>query len=186
MAERETGKVKWFNDAKGYGFIERPQGGDVFVHFSSVRGTGFKRLIEGQRVEYVVVEGQGGLQAQDVGAAAGDITQKLRDLESTSTATAVAESASDPEEEKAGPLVDEIEADVEAEEESALVADAAADPEDEEDASPITGDDAGISAADEENLVMTEAADAPESDEATPAGSENEADTEDEEKTASA
>jgi len=53
MAERETGTVKWFNDAKGYGFIERPQGGDLFVHFSSVRGTGFKKLTEGQRVDYV-------------------------------------------------------------------------------------------------------------------------------------
>ena len=84
MADRETGKVMWFNDAKGYGFIERPQGGDVFVHFSSVRGTGFKKLTEGQAVDYVVAEGQGGLQAQDVGPAAAEIAQKLRGLEAAS------------------------------------------------------------------------------------------------------
>jgi CspA family cold shock protein len=91
MAERETGKVKWFNDAKGFGFIERPQGGDVFVHFSSVRGTGFKKLTEGQSVDYVVVEGEKGPQAQDVGPAAADIPQRLRELEAASVATAVAE-----------------------------------------------------------------------------------------------
>ncbi len=66
MAERETGKVKWFNDAKGFGFIERAQGGDVFVHFSSIRGGGFKSLSEGQKVEYLVTEGPRGPQAQDV------------------------------------------------------------------------------------------------------------------------
>jgi CspA family cold shock protein len=90
MAERETGKVKWFNDAKGYGFIERPQGGDAFVHFSSVRGTGFKTLTEGQRVDYVVTEGEKGPQAQDVGGAADEIPQRIRDIEA-SVATAVAE-----------------------------------------------------------------------------------------------
>ena len=91
MAERETGKVKWFNDAKGYGFIERPQGGDVFVHFSSVRGTGFKKLTEGQRVDYVVTEGDKGPQAQDVGPAADEIPQRVREIEAANIGTAVAE-----------------------------------------------------------------------------------------------
>lgn len=81
MTERETGTVKWFNDAKGYGFIERSQGGDVFVHFSSVRGTGFKRLTEGQRVEYVVTDGEKGPQAQDVGCAADEIPRRIREAE---------------------------------------------------------------------------------------------------------
>ena len=90
MAERETGKVKWFNDAKGYGFIERPQGGDLFVHFSSVRGTGFKKLTEGQRVDYVVAQGEKGPQAQDVGPSAAEIPERLRALEKQSAAAAVA------------------------------------------------------------------------------------------------
>ena len=102
MAERETGKVKWFNDAKGYGFIERPQGGDVFVHFSSVRGTGFKKLTEGQRVDYIVTQGQKGPQAQDVGPAADEIPQRVREAEAASAATAVVDSAdaSEPETEE--------------------------------------------------------------------------------------
>ncbi|MBU0595127.1 cold-shock protein, partial [Candidatus Bipolaricaulota bacterium] len=109
MAERETGRVKWFNDAKGYGFIERPQGGDVFVHFSSVRGTGFKKLTEGQAVDYFVAQGQGGLQAQDVGPAAGDIAQRLRSLEAASTATAVAEAAAnDRDAEEETPTAEEV------------------------------------------------------------------------------
>jgi cold shock protein len=66
MAERETGTVKWFNDAKGFGFIQREQGEDVFVHFSAIRGSGFKSLSEGQRVEFSVTQGQKGPQAQDV------------------------------------------------------------------------------------------------------------------------
>jgi len=107
MAHRETGKVKWFNDAKGYGFIERPQGGDVFVHFSSVRGTGFKKLTEGQRVDYVVTEGDKGLQAQDVGPAADEILGRVRKAEAASAATAVAEppaaALDDPADEAAAP-----------------------------------------------------------------------------------
>jgi len=90
MAERETGKVKWFNDAKGYGFIKRPQGADVFVHFSSVRGRGFKKLTEGQKVDYVVTEGERGPQAQDVGPAAAEILQMVRDLEAARVTTAAA------------------------------------------------------------------------------------------------
>ena len=66
MAERETGTVKWFNNTKGYGFIEREQGEDVFVHFSAIRGEGYRSLEEGQRVEFVVTQGEKGLQAEDV------------------------------------------------------------------------------------------------------------------------
>lgn len=66
MAERETGTVKWFNATKGYGFITRDSGGDVFVHYSAINSSGYRSLEEGQRVEYDVVEGQKGLQAQTV------------------------------------------------------------------------------------------------------------------------
>lgn len=68
MAERETGTVKWFNDNKGYGFIQREQGEDVFVHFRAIRGEGHRTLQEGQKVEFTVTEGQKGLQAEDVDA----------------------------------------------------------------------------------------------------------------------
>lgn len=68
MAERETGTVKWFNDGKGYGFITRDAGGDVFVHFSEVQGDGFRSLAEGQKVEFEVAQGQKGLQAVAVRA----------------------------------------------------------------------------------------------------------------------
>lgn len=61
-----TGKVKWFNAEKGYGFIEREDGGDVFVHFSAIQGEGFKTLEEGQVVEFDVVEGNRGEQAANV------------------------------------------------------------------------------------------------------------------------
>ncbi len=60
------GKVKWFNDRKGYGFIEQPGGEDVFVHFSVIEGEGFKSLDEGQEVEFEVVHGPKGLQAARV------------------------------------------------------------------------------------------------------------------------
>ena len=66
MADRETGTVKWFNSTKGYGFIERENGNDVFVHYSAINTTGYRTLEEGQRVEFTVVEGQKGPQAQDV------------------------------------------------------------------------------------------------------------------------
>ncbi len=66
MAERETGVVKWFNSTKGYGFITRDQGGDVFVHYTGIRGTGYRSLDEGDRVEFSVVDGIKGPQAQDV------------------------------------------------------------------------------------------------------------------------
>ncbi len=67
---RETGTVKWFNDAKGFGFIERGDGGDVFVHFSAIQGEGFKTLTEGQQVEFDVVDGQKGPAAENVSAPA--------------------------------------------------------------------------------------------------------------------
>ena len=63
---RLTGTVKWFNDAKGYGFISREGGPDVFVHFSAIQGNGFKSLAEGDRVEFEIVQGQKGPQAADV------------------------------------------------------------------------------------------------------------------------
>ena len=60
------GTVKWFSNEKGYGFIEREGGEDVFVHFSAIEGEGYKSLTEGQRVEFEVVQGQKGLQASNV------------------------------------------------------------------------------------------------------------------------
>jgi CspA family cold shock protein len=66
MAERETGTVKWFNATKGYGFITRDAGGDVFVHYSAISATGYRSLEEGQRVQFDIIEGKKGLQAQDV------------------------------------------------------------------------------------------------------------------------
>lgn len=66
MSDREVGTVKWFNESKGFGFISRKNGPDVFVHFRAINGTGFKTLQEGQNVSFTVVEGQKGLQAEDV------------------------------------------------------------------------------------------------------------------------
>lgn len=66
MSDRITGTVKWFNDDKGFGFIEREGGEDVFVHFSSIRGEGFKSLQDGQQVEFTLGQGQKGPQALDV------------------------------------------------------------------------------------------------------------------------
>jgi len=66
VADREIGTVKWFNATKGFGFIERPDGQDVFVHYSAINATGYRTLEEGQRVEFTVVAGQKGPQAQDV------------------------------------------------------------------------------------------------------------------------
>ena len=66
MANRESGTVKWFNDSKGYGFIEREGGDDVFVHHSAIQAEGFKSLREGQKVEFEVVQGQKGPAAEAV------------------------------------------------------------------------------------------------------------------------
>ncbi len=63
---RVTGTVKWFNDAKGYGFIARGDGDDVFVHYSAISGSGFRSLNEGQAVEFDVVDGPKGKQAANV------------------------------------------------------------------------------------------------------------------------
>ncbi len=64
--DKEQGTVKWFNGSKGYGFIERDAGGDVFVHFNAIIGEGFKNLDEGQRVEFTVEQGEKGPNAQYV------------------------------------------------------------------------------------------------------------------------
>ncbi|SHK56556.1 cold-shock DNA-binding protein family [Desulfatibacillum alkenivorans DSM 16219] len=69
MSEREMGTVKWFNDKKGFGFIEREEGGDVFVHYSAIVGTGFRSLAEGQKVEFTVVQGAKGPAAEEVSSA---------------------------------------------------------------------------------------------------------------------
>ena len=66
MSERHSGTVKWFNDAKGYGFIEREEGDDVFVHYRSIRGEGFRTLKQGARVEFDISETEKGFQAEDV------------------------------------------------------------------------------------------------------------------------
>ena len=61
-----TGKVKWFNETKGFGFIEQESGPDVFVHFSAINGSGFKTLAEGQAVEFTVTQGPKGPQAENI------------------------------------------------------------------------------------------------------------------------
>lgn len=66
MSEVQTGTVKWFNEAKGFGFIERNNGADLFVHFRSIAGSGFKTLKEGQQVQFEEVAGQKGPQANNV------------------------------------------------------------------------------------------------------------------------
>jgi cold shock protein len=68
--ELAQGTVKWFSNEKGYGFIEREEGDDVFVHFTAINMEGYKTLTEGQRVEFEVVQGDKGLQAANVQAAA--------------------------------------------------------------------------------------------------------------------
>jgi CspA family cold shock protein len=65
MAQAQ-GHVKWFNDAKGYGFIARENGPDVFVHYSAIQGDGFRSLAEGQQVQFEITEGPKGLQATNV------------------------------------------------------------------------------------------------------------------------
>ncbi|WP_240338204.1 cold-shock protein, partial [Pseudomonas syringae] len=69
MGNRDTGTVKWFNTSKGFGFISRDSGDDIFVHFRAIRGEGHRVLVEGQRVEFSVMNRDKGLQAEDVIAA---------------------------------------------------------------------------------------------------------------------
>jgi CspA family cold shock protein len=69
MSNRDTGTVKWFNTSKGFGFISRDSGDDIFVHFRAIRGEGHRVLVEGQRVEFSVMHRDKGLQAEDVIAA---------------------------------------------------------------------------------------------------------------------
>lgn len=66
MSDRITGTVKWFNSTKGFGFIEREEGSDVFVHYSEINSEGFRNLEEGERVEFTIVEAEKGQQAQNV------------------------------------------------------------------------------------------------------------------------
>ena len=66
METRETGTVKWFNNARGFGFIQRADGEDVFVHYRSIEGEGYKSLDEGQQVQYQMITGDKGLQAEHV------------------------------------------------------------------------------------------------------------------------
>ncbi len=68
MSTTTTGTVKWFNEAKGFGFIEQESGPDVFAHFSNIAGSGFKTLTEGQKVEFNVTQGQKGPQAENITA----------------------------------------------------------------------------------------------------------------------
>ena len=66
MSDRQNGTVKWFNEAKGFGFITPESGPDLFVHFRSIQGSGFKTLQEGQRVSFKAVQGPKGMQADEV------------------------------------------------------------------------------------------------------------------------
>ncbi len=66
MEERETGVVKWFNSSKGFGFIDKDSGDDIIVHYSSIRGEGYRSLEEGQKVEFSITESDKGPQANDV------------------------------------------------------------------------------------------------------------------------
>ena len=66
MSDTVTGTVKWFNESKGFGFIEQQSGPDVFAHYSAITGSGFKTLVEGQKVEFTVTQGQKGPQAENI------------------------------------------------------------------------------------------------------------------------
>lgn len=66
MSNTVTGTVKWFNESKGFGFITQESGPDVFAHYRAITGTGFKTLVEGQRVEFTITDGQKGPQAENI------------------------------------------------------------------------------------------------------------------------
>jgi CspA family cold shock protein len=94
VAARETGTVKWFNNAKGYGFISRDSGEDIFVHYSGINGDGYRSLRGGARVEFTVAQSDKGPQAQDVTILDKDknkpsTTNKDSDLESDDNVTEV-------------------------------------------------------------------------------------------------
>jgi cold shock protein len=90
------GKVKWFNDAKGYGFIEQESGSDIFVHFSAITMDGFKTLAENQAVEFEVVDGTRGPQAANVSAVEGEAVESAGDADESE----IEESAEAPEDEE--------------------------------------------------------------------------------------
>lgn len=66
MSDKVTGTVKWFNESKGFGFIEQSSGPDVFAHYSAIQGSGFRTLNEGQQVEFKITQGQKGPQAEEI------------------------------------------------------------------------------------------------------------------------
>jgi CspA family cold shock protein len=66
MSDKVVGSVKWFNESKGFGFIQQENGPDVFAHFSAITGDGFRTLVEGQKVEFKITEGNKGPQAEDI------------------------------------------------------------------------------------------------------------------------
>ena len=66
MSNKATGTVKWFNETKGFGFIQQENGPDVFAHFSAIQGDGFRTLVEGQKVEFEITQGQKGPQAEKI------------------------------------------------------------------------------------------------------------------------
>ena len=66
MSDKTTGTVKWFNESKGFGFIQQENGPDVFAHFSAIQGSGFKTLVEGQKVQFDIGQGQKGPQAENI------------------------------------------------------------------------------------------------------------------------
>ncbi|MDP2571983.1 cold-shock protein [Vibrio sp. vnigr-6D03] len=66
MSDKVVGSVKWFNESKGFGFIQQENGPDVFAHFSAITGDGFRTLVEGQKVEFKVTQGNKGPQAEDI------------------------------------------------------------------------------------------------------------------------
>ncbi len=74
-----TGTVKWFNESKGFGFIEQESGPDVFAHFSAIQGSGFKTLAEGQKVEFTITQGQKGPQAENIVPLSGRVLGKIEE-----------------------------------------------------------------------------------------------------------
>jgi CspA family cold shock protein len=80
MSERHNGTVKWFDNRKGYGFIQREEGDDVFVHYRDIRGDGYRTLAEGQRVEFAIEQRDRGLAAQDVTVEDQDVAVEDQDV----------------------------------------------------------------------------------------------------------